>query len=624
MMDRKKNRRIIACLVIALLLPAGVISPSGAASAKKAGSQKTVAKQKIIRAKSLKMKQTLSLKVGEQKKLKVTVKPKKATLKWKSNRKKVVSVSGKGVVKAKKTGTAKITVSSGKKKAVCKVTVKQAQSTQPANQTTPPQPAGPQATPTMKPADYSIQSVEVVNSKVIRITLSKAKNFSLSNFSVEKKRSVDAINTRKLTLASCSHSGNTVYDLLLADGSDAENGEDTNVVSDGDYVRVSIASSGTIVTGENVYYSRIVPQNHYIAGKTGETIEEKIYFTTSYQGYLSDVTVSGLPEGLTASVSEQYVTVKGTPSEVADGVQANMTATDEMGRSLQEKILFYIGSDTRIVSYIEENGKTILANNDMDKRFPIRTMGGSGHYNYTLVDNSNEWVYLMDKDIRFSRWVNDSGQKEFLPEGNYTVSYRVTDQEQEDVSTEGTLAVTAVHGVEISGKVMTVDQQPVESAQVAAVVDDPEQRYYPSPLFDSSEGKDSAEETGSYHFMVYPGETYQITVRIDGLEKNISHYNPGNADQVLDFVLPVYKVTFQSDILPLDGEIGFTIKGAEQDGRKRAWEDSAYLPKGRYSVEDTVRYTTEEGTGVYALAAEFQVTGSMTVDLTVTKVTASE
>ena len=57
-------------------------------------------------------------------KLKVTVKPKKAKVTYKINKKKIASVSKKGVVKAKKPGKAKITVKSGSKKVVVKVVVK--------------------------------------------------------------------------------------------------------------------------------------------------------------------------------------------------------------------------------------------------------------------------------------------------------------------------------------------------------------------------------------------------------------------------------------------------------------------------------------------------------------------
>lgn len=65
------------------------------------------------------------LKKGGNVKLKATVKGMKGVkLTWKSSNSKVATVSSKGVVKAKaKKGTAKITATAGKKKAVCKITI---------------------------------------------------------------------------------------------------------------------------------------------------------------------------------------------------------------------------------------------------------------------------------------------------------------------------------------------------------------------------------------------------------------------------------------------------------------------------------------------------------------------
>lgn len=67
-------------------------------------------------------KKKVTIKVGQKVKLKL--KNTKKKVKWNSSKKKVASVTAKGVVKGKKKGTAKITAKCGKKKYVCKVTVK--------------------------------------------------------------------------------------------------------------------------------------------------------------------------------------------------------------------------------------------------------------------------------------------------------------------------------------------------------------------------------------------------------------------------------------------------------------------------------------------------------------------
>ena len=111
-----------AAAALAVLLCAGLCSNT-AGAAKKA---------KISNAK-------LTLKVGQAKTLSVKnlSKKDKKKLKWSSSKKTVATVSKKGKVTAKKAGTAKITAKVGKKKYVCKVTVKK----KTANNNTPTQPA---------------------------------------------------------------------------------------------------------------------------------------------------------------------------------------------------------------------------------------------------------------------------------------------------------------------------------------------------------------------------------------------------------------------------------------------------------------------------------------------------
>lgn len=72
------------------------------------------------------LKSKLTLKKGKSVTLKPTITPITSTQKvtYKTSKKKVATVTSKGVIKAKKKGTAKITVKSGNKKKVVTVTVK--------------------------------------------------------------------------------------------------------------------------------------------------------------------------------------------------------------------------------------------------------------------------------------------------------------------------------------------------------------------------------------------------------------------------------------------------------------------------------------------------------------------
>lgn len=115
-MRSKTIKKIIAAAVVAAM---GITSIVPAAPAQAA------AKTKKLTAKTKKITLYKGAAAGYgSMKLKVTVKPKKAKVTYKINKKKIASVSKKGVVKAKKPGKAKITVKSGSKKVVVKVVVK--------------------------------------------------------------------------------------------------------------------------------------------------------------------------------------------------------------------------------------------------------------------------------------------------------------------------------------------------------------------------------------------------------------------------------------------------------------------------------------------------------------------
>lgn len=594
-MQKKLKTLGMVLLAFTLTTAVGVSVNTETASAKK------------VNAKTLKLKKKkLSIKTGDKKTLKVTVKPSNATLKWKSNKKKIATVSKKGVVKGKKKGTAKITVTSGKKKATCKVTVKQ---------------------------KYSIKSVEVVNSKVVRVTLNKAKKLTAKDFAVAKKANADAKTSKKLTVASVNNTKNKVYELILSTNYDAQ--YDDNMISDEDYVSVTIKKLNGLKTKEAVYYASTVPTNVYVGAKTGDIINANVYFTASYKGYLSSVKVAGLPAGLQAEIHNQFVTIKGIPTAVANGTQATITAKDESGKSLTQKVLFYIGSDTQIVSYIPTEGRTILANDDVAESFRIRAFGGSGSYKYALINNTNKFISGESYDnayIVFDNAIsNEAGQKEYLPAGKYNVTYSVTDSANAAITANGSLDVTAVNGIKFTGSVVAGDNTPVGNASVSARFKDVNHTFYDTELSDSTISENYTDEVtkqaytkGSYELVAYPAQAYTLEASAGGASSGVVNVNPGTANQVRNFTLPIYKVSFAAQNVDVT-KCSFSIDGVDGDGYKYYNTADAYLKKGTYIVNDTIEDVVSrpnEYTTVYTdykLTGNFTVSGNMTVNLTVTK-----
>lgn len=130
MKKRSGSAGKVVSVLLAAILVSGILIPSTEVEAK---SKLTVSPTKV------------TLKVNKTKKLTVKLGKKKikSGVKFKSSKKKVVSVDKKGTIKALKAGTAKITATYKKQKCVCQVTVK--------GKTAPSNPTKPKGTPTPTP-----------------------------------------------------------------------------------------------------------------------------------------------------------------------------------------------------------------------------------------------------------------------------------------------------------------------------------------------------------------------------------------------------------------------------------------------------------------------------------------
>ncbi|MBR6219473.1 MAG: Ig-like domain-containing protein, partial [Clostridia bacterium] len=111
-MKRFDTRRLWAALALALILCLAVpaLLPARIAPAAQAAGRVKLSKAKA----TLYVGQTLQLKLNNA----------SGKVAWKSNKKGVAAVTGKGKVTAKKKGTATVTATCGGKKYTCKVTVK--------------------------------------------------------------------------------------------------------------------------------------------------------------------------------------------------------------------------------------------------------------------------------------------------------------------------------------------------------------------------------------------------------------------------------------------------------------------------------------------------------------------
>lgn len=545
---------------------------------------------KAVKAKKLKMKKkNVSVTVGKTVKLGVSVNPQKAKVTWSSNKKKIATVSKRGVVKGIKKGTAKITAKSGKKKATCTVKVKEV-------------PAG-------------IKAVSVLSMKGIRVTLTKAYALGASDFTVKKKSNAKGSFNTTLKIGGVTKVSSTVYDVVFSTDSivdDTYEVDDTNYIASGDYVQVTVKKLGGVKTQETIYHASRYARNTYRTAMVGEEFEEGFGFSQSAIGYISKISVSGVPSGLTAKVYGQTVYVSGTPKEAKASVMT-FSGVDELGRKLTQKVNFYIGSPSVMLCYIETENTTILANDDMSEWFTIHVVGGSGDYTYSLNGNSNKWIILSQNKINFDSYEYDSttDKKVFLKAGKYTVPYTVKDDEGHSCS--GKLVVNAVNGVTVSGKVTAADNSGIKGATVYVSMEDEKHLYYMhyTSAYSSDEGdidysNGTKKKIGEYKLVLYPSELYDFHANKGESSSYVNAKMLSNSNAALNFRLPLYKVNFScgNDYLS-------AVTWKNSAGRTVGYGETVYCKKGSYNLT---------GKNVlYEYTANFTVNGNVNVNVKRTK-----
>lgn len=454
-------------------------------------------------------KKTLYLTKGKSKKLKATVKvtPNKAKYKkvtFKSSNKKVATVSSKGVVKAKKAGTAKITVTSKTNKSKkTKFTVKVTNPVKSVklNRTSASLFTGSKLTlkATLSPAKdvlktlkwtSSNNSVASVSSNGV-VTAKRAGKTTITAASTDgtnKKASCTVtVKNRGVQVDSASiyNPGNNEYCSRIAvnlsqakaltkndftvqvkrfangqynhtldiDYISTSNNKNyvlttENTLYAGNYYRVSVKGMSGVSTKEFFFKPKSKDNKITVTGTVGQEMEEDLYFDNTL-GYTSVKVTSGtLPAGLTLDKND---VITGKPTAVANNSKVVFSATDELGTVSRCTVNFVIGNETTLYA---EN-KTI--GDDENKyytytygSFYIEAEGGSGRYDMTLVNDYNG-IFSLDNENESSRYARVYiNSRKLTTAGKYSVQVKFTDKNNSNLTAIGTVNLVVTPTVSVT------------------------------------------------------------------------------------------------------------------------------------------------------------------------------
>lgn len=589
-----------------------------------------------VPAKKVKLNATkVTLAVGAKKTLKATITPKKAKQKvqWTTSKKSVATVSSKGVVKGKKTGTATITATAADgsgKKATCKVTV-----------------------------GSSIKSISVPTTRIVTVTLSGKKTLKAADFKVQNKteQSRKYTTTEGIEQVRTTDGGKT-YDIVL----DNESG-----ISEDSYVKVTAGkdSKEEFISNISGYGYAVTDTITRVSKFTqGDSYSEYWYLDNMDAVGVVKYSVTGLPSGLKAymNANKTSVKVQGKFNNVENGTTAVLTGVDENGKTFKKNYVFYVGNKDQIVgnvlsktvlSYIPDNPNTKaieesgfdLAGEDSDAiKNWAAISGGTGSYTYSIsglpasVDTMSVDGYVGTTD--------PSGKKQAIPAGTYNVTLTVKDEANHIGMFP--FILTVVDGVMVTGTVKDATGAPAKDIDVYGRTRMDAFGYYDT-FSDYTEKK--ADGVVRYGVRVIPGDYYTYAYYSGNYDVSIN--NKFIAPTVKDFNIPLYKVNFTTTIPGATAyRITSTPRVLDSYGNaseiRRDYDDYslyAYLKAGTYEtvaamgdashyynntvaayskvstrtymdgVETYLDYNDRIGERSWQLSGAFNITGSATVQL---------
>ena len=596
------------------------VNAKGKITAKKKGKAVITVISKANKKKTVKIKVTVgtpvtkvklnktkaNLNVGKSLTLKATVTPKKASSKavvWKSSNKKVATVTGKGVVKAKKAGTVKITATAkdgSGKKATCKVTVKKAAIVKPDN----PAPVIP----------LSIQSMKIVQDDMMEVTFTKATALTAADFNVWAKRYENADYLKKYTVSQVTTTDSITYKVYITGDM---------VFGKGLYIKVEIPKlqlSKECVYMEETYN---IENSVTLSYKVGATLKDtRQRLGTGYANY----SISGLPAGIqyevTTEATKQVMEFSGSPRK-AGVYNSVLVYEDEIGSKYRLTIRWIIYDENNLIVCDKEEG---ALNTNWSSLFtPVYAYGGSGSYTYEIIRAESDSAILDNCKIVADLDkinINATG----IASGVYKIRIRVIDQKDGTKTGTGTLTFTIVDSYYIKGIVRDANGDPIEQYRYSIINKNKYAEYSNtiSGVRYSTYNLSTKKYDGTFYDEGLESGIYDITIsdRSGSVSKSIYSLTAlprkegqtstdTDLEMMFDVTLPVYKIKIEMDPNAPEEVRRFTKFATWHDvaGSKYYNEGTTqYLPNGIYHLSCT---STVNGTK-YVFYVDITVNGSNT------------
>ena len=488
--------------------------------------------------------------VGKTMQLSPVIKPSDATNKkcaWSSSNDKVAMVNSEGKVYAVAAGTAVITAKATDgtgKKASYKITVE-------------------------KPV--TIVSAMMSNPRTVKLTLSSEQKLTSSSFSIKASTVMNGNYNYNIPFDSVTTKDNKNYTIALRRGYTLSR-----------KARICIYIKGLTGTGNSkieTYYSGDVNNRTiYVSYKCEQNVGmNKTLDVNSIEGYkgICVINVVGLPAGVKYKVDPgdaNKVYFSGKPTKAGTTV-TTVKAVDELGNVDTYEISWNIYSKTTIAGNYEPVFKIMGRNSHICRinNSIAAVAGGSGSYTYSFVGES----YNLSIDSKGKI----TGKLE--EEGTYNLKVKITDANNEKISTIVGCVIKTILGSTLMGYVRDKNGNILDGASVIIINKDNSVQYELNSEFAT------VDRNGQYYMSIIPG-TYDVKIKIGDDVTYIGNRTFGVGENKVDLAADVTKIAVKSnnEKCTVD-DLG---RWTDEYGRICGWNGYVYLVPGTYEL-------TAEGSG---------------------------
>lgn len=223
----------------------------------------------------------------------------------------------------------------------------------------------------------------------------------------------------------------------------------SNGIYSGDFVQVSV----TGINGNNVISKEFIVNDclteDVVAGEVGVNLSYGLGY--GYQAI--NIESGSLPAGL--AIDQQDGVIYGIPTAVADNQRCVFVLTDQTGKSEKVEVNFIIGDNSHVIAegVIVGNRKDNEICSEEKISFYVNVAGGTGTYSFRMEDSCgglfdvSESVSGVDSAIVESKAAS-------IPAGAYYPKLRVTDSSMN--STVVTLQIIVSPSVKLTGSITNI------------------------------------------------------------------------------------------------------------------------------------------------------------------------